>query len=46
MREAAGDVTGDEGLQREGKVDQASAASEQTMDRAADEVKNFIKPKK
>ena len=44
-KEATGDLTGDKDLQREGKVDQASAASKQTMDKAADGVKDFIKPK-
>ena len=45
-KEATGDLTGDKDLQREGKVDQASAESKQTMDKAADGVKGLIKPKK
>jgi len=46
LKEAVGDVTGDKGLQREGKVDQASAAVEKTLDSAAEKVKGVIHPKK
>ena len=46
MKEAVGDVTGDKGLQREGKIDQASAATKKTVDKAADAVKDAISPDK
>ncbi len=46
MKEAVGDVTGDKGLQREGKIDQASAATKKTVDKAADAVKDAISPAK
>ena len=46
MKEAVGDVTGDKDLQREGKIDQASAATKKTVDRAADAVKDAISPDK
>jgi len=42
MKEAVGDVTGDKGLQREGKIDQASAATKKTVDKAADAVKDAV----
>jgi uncharacterized protein YjbJ (UPF0337 family) len=46
LKEAAGDVTGDKGLQREGKIDQASAATKKTIDKAADAVKDIVDSKK
>jgi|BarGraNGADG00312_1021997.scaffolds.fasta_scaffold273442_1 uncharacterized protein YjbJ (UPF0337 family) len=46
LKEAIGDVTGDNSLKREGKVDRASAATKKTVDKATDAVKNVIKPKK
>jgi len=46
LKEAVGDVTGDKSLQREGKVDRASAAAKKTVNKAADAVKKVIKPKK
>lgn len=46
MKEAAGDVTGDKRLQREGKIDQASAAAKKTVDKAADAVKDAVSPRK
>ena len=46
MKEAVGDVTGDKGLQKEGKIDQASAATKKTVDKAADAVKDAISPEK
>jgi uncharacterized protein YjbJ (UPF0337 family) len=45
LKEAAGDVTGDKDLQREGKIDQASAATKKTIEDAADKVKDVIDPK-
>jgi uncharacterized protein YjbJ (UPF0337 family) len=46
LKEAVGDMTGDKSLEREGKVDRASATSKKTVDKATDAVKNVIKPKK
>jgi uncharacterized protein YjbJ (UPF0337 family) len=46
LREAAGDVTGDEGLKREGKLDQAGAATKSAIDDVADKAKSVINPKK
>ena len=46
LKETVGGATGDKGLQREGKVDQASAATKKTVDTAVDKVKRVIKPKR
>ena len=46
MKEAAGDLTGDKDLQREGKLDQASAATKKTIDSAADSLKSIVTPEK
>jgi len=45
LKEAVGDVTGDKDLQREGKIDQASAATKKTIEEATDKVKDVISPK-
>lgn len=45
LKEAAGDVTGDKDLQREGKLDQASAATKKAVDDAANKIKDVISPK-
>ena len=45
-KEATGDLTGDKDLQREGKVDQASAATKKTIDDVADNMKDVVSPKK
>lgn len=42
-KEAAGDLTGDKDLQREGKVDQASGAVKDAVGDAADKVKDLFK---
>ena len=42
IKEAAGDLTGDEGLQREGKVDQATGTVKDAVDDAADKVKDVV----
>lgn len=44
-KEAVGDITGDKGLQREGKVDQASAAAKRQVDKAAAATKKVVNPK-
>lgn len=41
-KEAAGDVTDDEGLQREGKVDQAGASVKDKVDDVKDKVGDML----
>jgi uncharacterized protein YjbJ (UPF0337 family) len=43
VKEAAGDLSGDKDLQREGKVDQASGAVKDKVGDAADKVKDLFK---
>jgi uncharacterized protein YjbJ (UPF0337 family) len=43
-KEAAGDLTGDKGLKREGQVDQGSAAVKTKIDEAADKLKDAAGP--
>jgi uncharacterized protein YjbJ (UPF0337 family) len=45
LKQAVGDVTGDKGLQREGKIDQASAATKKKIDDVADTIKGVVNPK-
>jgi uncharacterized protein YjbJ (UPF0337 family) len=45
IKEAVGDITGDEGLQREGQIDQASAAVKKTIDDVGDKAKDVLNPK-
>jgi uncharacterized protein YjbJ (UPF0337 family) len=42
LKEAAGDLTGDDDLQREGKVDQASGAVKDGVEKASDKVKDAV----
>ncbi|MEA2273183.1 MAG: hypothetical protein QOI98_1891 [Solirubrobacteraceae bacterium] len=42
VKEAAGDLTGDKDLQREGKVDQAAGTVKDTVGDAADKVKDAV----
>jgi uncharacterized protein YjbJ (UPF0337 family) len=42
IKEAAGDLTGDKDLQREGKVDQASGKAKDAIDDAADKAKDVL----
>lgn len=42
-KEAAGDLTGDKDLQREGKVDKGSAKAKQKVGGAADKIKNSLR---
>ena len=42
IKEAAGDLTGDKDLQREGKVDQAAGTVKDTVGDAADKVKDAV----
>jgi uncharacterized protein YjbJ (UPF0337 family) len=41
-KEAAGDLTDDEDLEREGKVDRASGSLKDKVDRLADKIKDTI----
>lgn len=41
-KEAAGDLTNDDSLKREGKVDQASAKVKETVGDVADKVKDVV----
>ncbi len=43
VKEAAGDLTGDKDLQREGKVDQASGTVKDKVGDAADAAKNVVR---
>ena len=42
IKEAAGDLTGDKDLQREGKTDQAAGKAKETVDSASDEAKKLL----
>jgi len=46
MKQAAGDITGDKDLKREGKIDSASAATKKAIDDTADKIKDVVNPKK
>jgi uncharacterized protein YjbJ (UPF0337 family) len=43
VKEAAGDLTGDKGLKREGKVDQAGGKAKDGVERLTDKVKDALK---
>ena len=45
VKEAAGDITGDEALKREGKIDQASATTKDAVDAVAAKAKEVLTPK-
>lgn len=45
IKEAVGDITGDKGLQQEGKIDQTSAATKKTIGKVADKIKKTVNPK-
>ena len=42
VKEAAGDLTGDKDLKREGKVDQASGKAKNGIERLTDKVKDVL----
>lgn len=42
VKEAAGDLTDDKDLEREGKMDQAGAKAKDVVDNAKDKVKDLI----
>ena len=46
LKEAAGDITGDARLKREGEIDRGSAATESAIDDVAKKAKSVINPKK
>ncbi len=41
-KEAAGDLTGNEDLQREGKVDKTKGKTKEAIDAAGEKVKGFV----
>lgn len=43
VKEAAGDLTGDKDMQREGKVDQTSGSVKEKIGDAADKVKDALR---
>ena len=43
-KEAAGDLTGNKDMQREGKVDQGSAKTKDKVGDAADKIKDAVNP--
>ena len=45
VKEAAGDVSGDQSLKNEGKVDKASGNVKDAIGDAADKVKDAVNPK-
>ena len=46
IKEAAGDLTGNERLKRQGKVDQAGAKVKGKVDKGIDKVKDAVRGKK
>lgn len=46
LKKGLGDVTGDEGLRREGSVDEGSAKTKRAVGEAADKVKDALNPKR
>jgi uncharacterized protein YjbJ (UPF0337 family) len=45
VKEAAGDLTNDQSLKNEGKVDRATGKIKDTIGHAADKVKDLVNPK-
>jgi uncharacterized protein YjbJ (UPF0337 family) len=43
IKEAAGDLTGDEDLKQEGKVDKATGKAKEGVEKVADKVKKTLK---
>ncbi|MEA2270262.1 MAG: hypothetical protein QOD55_1043 [Solirubrobacteraceae bacterium] len=44
VKEAAGDLTGDQGLKNEGKVDRATGSVKDAAGKTADKVKDAVNP--
>jgi uncharacterized protein YjbJ (UPF0337 family) len=42
VKEAAGDLTGDDGLKREGKVDQGTGKVKDSVEKVSDKVKDAL----
>ena len=42
LKEAAGSLTGDDGMKREGKVDQAKSDVKEGIDKVTDKVKDIV----
>jgi uncharacterized protein YjbJ (UPF0337 family) len=42
VKEAAGDLTGDKDLQREGKIDQAAGSAKDAVDAVGDKAKDVL----
>jgi uncharacterized protein YjbJ (UPF0337 family) len=45
LKEAAGDLSGDQSLKNEGRVDRASGSIKQKIGEAADKIKGVVNPK-
>jgi uncharacterized protein YjbJ (UPF0337 family) len=43
VKEAAGDLTGDQDLKREGKVDQAGGRAKEGIEKVTDKIKDALK---
>jgi uncharacterized protein YjbJ (UPF0337 family) len=46
VKEAAGNLTDDKGLEREGKIDQGSARTKEKVGDAADKLKDAVNPRR
>ena len=46
LKEAAGALTGDKELKKEGQIDQASAELKETVEKVVDKAKEFVSGKK
>lgn len=46
VKEAVGDLTGDRGLKREGKVDEGSARTKRAVGNTAEKVKDAVNPRR
>jgi uncharacterized protein YjbJ (UPF0337 family) len=46
VKQAAGDLTGDEGLRREGKADEAAGKAKGAVDKVTEKAKNLLGKRK
>lgn len=46
VKEAAGDLTGNGELKREGRIDRGSAAAKKTLDKVSDKLKDAVDSRK
>lgn len=44
LKEAAGDLTGNDELKQEGKIDQAEGTAKEKIDQAGDKLKDIVNP--